>query len=154
MVKDTIIINHLKKTDYQGYTHLMNQFRSTGTETMSDQEFGKMVDLVLKTGEVYVARIPDPEDMSKFKIVGSVTVLYEQKFINNCAIYGHVEDVIVHEKFRHMGIGSKLIKFAQKQAIEKGCFKVVLACSEEVAPFYIQNGFEKRGLNMSFLIKK
>ena len=31
----------------------MNQFRPTGTETMSDQEFGEMVDLVLKTGEVF-----------------------------------------------------------------------------------------------------
>ena len=154
MVINTLIINDLKKSDYQGYTHLMNQFRPTGTETMSDQDFSEMVDLVLKTGEVYVARLQDPENMSMLKIVGSVTVLYEQKFINNCAIYGHIEDVVVHEKFRHLGIGSKLINFAKKQAIEKGCFKVVLTCSQDVAPFYKQNGFEERGLNMSFLIKK
>ena len=81
-------------------------------------------------------------------------MFYEQKFINNCALYAHIEDVIVDKSHRHFRIGSQLLDHVKNKAIEQNCFKCTLVCSEEVSKFYLDNQFEKRGINMSFLIKK
>lgn len=69
-------------------------------------------------------------------------------------VYCHVEDVIVAEARRKQGIGSALLRAAQAYATEKGCFKCTLVCSAETQPFYASSGFECRGVNMSFLIRR
>ena len=140
-----ILINNLEKNDFQNYLHLMNQFRPINKE-ISYESFCELYDKIFLSSEIYVARLNG-------NIIGSIKVFYEQKFINNCALYAHVEDVIVDEKYRHLKIGSQLLDYVKKKAIEKDCFKCTLVCSEEVSKFYINNQFEVRGVNMSFLIK-
>ena len=141
-----IIINNLEKNDYQNYLTLMNQFRPINNK-ISYELFCELYDKIFLSSEIYVARLNN-------KIIGSIKVFFEQKFINNCALYAHVEDVIVDEKYRHLKIGSQLLDYVKKKAVEKNCFKCTLVCSEEVKKFYLNNQFEKRGINMSFLIKK
>lgn len=141
-----IIINNLEKNDYQNYLTLMNQFRPINNK-ISYELFCELYDKIFLSSEIYVARLNN-------KIIGSIKVFFEQKFINNCALYAHVEDVIVDEKYRHLKIGSQLLDYVKKKAVEKNCFKCTLVCSEEVKNFYLNNQFEKRGINMSFLIKK
>ena len=141
-----IIINNLEKNDFQNYLHLMNQFRPINKE-ISNELFCELYDKIFLSSEIYVARLNN-------NIIGSIKVFYEQKFINNCALYAHIEDVIVDENYRHLKIGSQLLDYVKKKAIEKDCFKCTLVCSDEVSKFYVNNQFEKRGINMSFLIKK
>ena len=141
-----VIINNLEKNDFQNYLHLINQFRPINKE-ISYESFCELYDKIFLSSEIYVARLNG-------NIIGSIKVFYEQKFINNCALYAHVEDVIVDENYRHLKIGSQLLDYVKKKAIEKDCFKCTLVCSEEVSKFYVNNQFEKRGINMSFLIKK
>ena len=43
------------------------------------------------------------------KIVGSTTLLIEQKFIHMGGIVGHIEDVVVKKEFWGQGIGMKLV---------------------------------------------
>ena len=43
------------------------------------------------------------------KIVGSTTLLIEQKFIHNGGRVGHIEDVVVSKKYEGRGIGIKLV---------------------------------------------
>ena len=138
--------NLLEKKDFENYLKLMNQFRPINFD-MNYELFCKLYDKIFLSGEIYVARLDN-------KIVGSIKVFYEQKFINNCALYAHIEDVIVDENYRHLKIGSQLLDHVKKKALEKDCFKCTLVCSEEVSKFYMNNQFEKRGINMSFLIKK
>jgi len=141
-----IIINKLEKNDYKNYLDLMNQFRPIKEEILYDK-FCDLYDKIFLNSEIYVARLDK-------KIIGSIKVFYEQKFINNCALYAHIEDVIVDEKYRNLKIGSKLLDYVKEKAIEKNCFKCTLVCNEEVSKFYLNNYFENRGINMSFLIKK
>ena len=130
-----VIINNLEKNDYQNYLNLMNQFRPI-QNNFSYELFGSLYDKIFLSSEIYVARLNN-------NIIGSIKVFYEQKFINNCALYAHVEDVIVDEKYRHLKIGSQLLDYVKKKAIEKDCFKCTLVCSEEVSKFYVNNQFEK-----------
>ena len=141
-----IIINNLEKKDYVSYLILMNQFRPM-KEEITYELFCKLYDKIFSSGEIYVARLNN-------NIIGSIKVFYEQKFINNCAVYAHIEDVIVDENYRHLKIGSQLLDYVKNKAIEKDCFKCTLVCNSEVSKFYLNNKFEKRGVNMSFLLKK
>ena len=43
------------------------------------------------------------------KIVGSTTLLIEQKFIHEGGFVGHIEDVVVKKEFEGQGIGMKLV---------------------------------------------
>ena len=43
------------------------------------------------------------------KIVGSTTLLIEQKFIHEGGFVGHIEDVVVSKEFEGQGIGMKLV---------------------------------------------
>lgn len=138
-----IIINILEKKDYQNYLELMKQFRPIELE-ISFKEFCILYDKIFLSSEIYVARLNE-------QIIGSITIFYEQKFINNCALYAHIEDVIVDKNLRMLNIGSQLLDYAKKKASEKNCFKCTLVCSKEVSNFYLKNNFEERGVNMSFL---
>ena len=142
----SVIINNLEKKDHESYLNLMNQFRPI-QNTISYELFCELYDKIFSSGEILVARLNNT-------IIGSIKVFYEQKFINNCALYAHIEDVIVDKNHRHLRIGSQLLDYVKRKAIEKDCFKCTLVCSEAVSKFYLNNQFEKRGINMSFLIKK
>lgn len=139
-----IIINKLEKNDYKNYLDLMNQFRPIKEEIVYEN-FCDLYNKIFLSSEIYVARFDN-------NIIGSIKVFYEQKFINNCALYAHIEDVIVDEKHRHLKIGSKLLDYVKKKATEKNCFKCTLVCNEAVSKFYLNNYFENRGINMSFLL--
>lgn len=137
-----MFIRLLQKSDYPNYLDLMRQFRPICD--INYDQFCTIYDEIFKTSEIYVAETGD-------QLVGSITVIYEQKFINDLACYAHIEDVIVHSDYRHQKIGSKLISYAKTKAKQKNCFKCVLVCNESVIPFYTKNGFEPRGINMSCL---
>ena len=70
-------IRKLEKNDYKNYLNLMNQFRPI-QQNLDFDTFSNIYDQIFKSNEIYVAL------MDK-NIIGSITVIYEQKFINNCA---------------------------------------------------------------------
>ena len=121
----------------------MKQFRPIDYD-LSFEKFCELYDKIFLCSEIYVAKVDNI-------IIGSVTVIYEQKIINNFAIYAHVEDLIVDERHRHLKIGSGLLDYVKKMCIEKKCFKCTLVCNKNVSLFYLKNNFEDRGINMSFL---
>jgi len=90
---------------------------------------------------IYVALIGE-------RIVGTITLLVEKKIIHRGGKAGHIEDVAVHPDFQRKGIGEKLINYAEKQAIEAGCYKTLLDCSEEVQRFYEKLGYRKTDAGM------
>ncbi|MGB9177344.1 MAG: GNAT family N-acetyltransferase [Methanoregula sp.] len=91
---------------------------------------------------------------SEGKVVGTTTLLIEQKFIHNCGLVGHIEDVVVHEKFRGQKIADRLIEKAINVAREAGCYKVILDCNEKLVPFYQKLGFKKHEIGMRFELMK
>ena len=92
---------------------------------------------------IYVAYIND-------KIVGTVTLLIEDKIIHDGSKVGHIEDVVVHSDYRRLNIGKLLINHCVNIAKEKGCYKVILDCDEDNILFYEKCGFKTKGVCMRF----
>ena len=84
------------------------------------------------------------------KIVGSTTLLIEQKFIHEGGFVGHIEDVVVNKKFEGQGIGMKLVLSLLDVAKEKKCYKTILNCEDKLLPFYEKIGFKQKSTEMRF----
>ena len=84
------------------------------------------------------------------KIVGSTTLLIEQKFIHEGGFVGHIEDVVVKKEFEGQGIGMKLVLSLLDVANEKKCYKTILNCEDKLIPFYEKIGFKQKSNEMRF----
>jgi len=84
------------------------------------------------------------------KIVGSTTLLIEQKFIHEGGKVGHIEDVVVSKEFEGRGIGIKLVTSLLEIAKAKNCYKTILDCKDELIPFYERIGFKQESNQMRY----
>ena len=84
------------------------------------------------------------------KIVGSTTLLIEQKFIHEGGFVGHIEDVVVKKEFEGQGIGMKLVLSLLDIAKERKCYKTILNCENKLIPFYEKIGFKQKSNEMRF----
>ena len=84
------------------------------------------------------------------KIVGSTTLLIEQKFIHEGGKVGHIEDVVVSKEFEGRGIGLKLVTSLLEVANAKNCYKTILDCNDELIPFYERIGFKQESNQMRY----
>jgi glucosamine-phosphate N-acetyltransferase len=84
------------------------------------------------------------------EVIGSTTLLIEQKFIHSGGKAGHIEDVVTRKGFEGFGIGSALISHALRFAETAGCYKVVLDCSDTNIRFYQKAGFKVHETSMRY----
>ena len=84
------------------------------------------------------------------KIVGSTTLLIEQKFIHQGGFVGHIEDVVVKKEFEKLGIGMKLVNSLLQVAEERECYKTILNCEDSLKSFYERIGFKHKSNEMRF----
>jgi len=84
------------------------------------------------------------------KIVGSTTLLVEQKFIHDGGLVGHIEDVVVRKEYEGKGIGIKLVMSLLECAKEKNCYKTILDCKDDVKQFYERIGFKRESNGMRY----
>ncbi|MCV0411082.1 GNAT family N-acetyltransferase [Nitrosopumilus sp.] len=84
------------------------------------------------------------------KIVGTTTLLIEQKFIHDGGVVGHIEDVVVNKDYHGQKIGEKIMKYILEIAKNRGCYKTILDCTDEVKPFYEKLGFKKIANELRF----
>ena len=84
------------------------------------------------------------------KIVGSTTLLIEQKFIHNGGRVGHIEDVVVSKEYEGRGIGIKLVRSLLEKAKGMNCYKTILDCQDELIPFYERIGFKQESYLMRY----
>jgi glucosamine-phosphate N-acetyltransferase len=92
------------------------------------------------------------DDCMNDKIVGTITLLVEPKFINKGLKVGYIEDISVRKGYEGLGIGFKLVNYATNYAISnQGCKKILLYCSEKNKPFYEKLGYKLS--NDTFVMK-
>ena len=84
------------------------------------------------------------------KIIGSTTLLIEQKFIHDGGLVGHIEDVVVRKDYERKGIGIKLVTSMLERAKEKNCYKTILDCKDDVKQFYERIGFKRESNGMRY----
>jgi glucosamine-phosphate N-acetyltransferase len=82
------------------------------------------------------------------QLIGSITILIEQKFIHNGGKVGHIEDVVTRKEYEGMGIGKALVLKALDFAKENTCYKVILDCSKSNVEFYKKIGFKEHEVSM------
>lgn len=141
---EIVTYRNLQIDDKINYLNLIKNFRPINEE-ITTNEFNYIYKNILSHGNIIVAELND-------KIIGTITILLEKKFINNSSIYAHIEDVFIDESYRNKSIGSNLIKKAIDYCKEKNVFKISLNCHENLKDFYEKNNFEKRQINMSQLL--
>jgi glucosamine-phosphate N-acetyltransferase len=96
----------------------------------------------LKAGlRTYVARLDG-------RVVGTATLLVEDKFIHSGGRVGHVEDVAVQQGYEKHGIGAALVRHATEEARRLGCYKVILNCYDRLVPFYERLGYHRHDVGM------
>jgi glucosamine-phosphate N-acetyltransferase len=87
---------------------------------------------------------------NKNKIIGAGTIFKLEKLHNNPI--GQIEDVIISEKYRGLGLGKKIIKELVKIGIEDfKCYKVILNCLDKNIGFYEKSSFEIAGVEMKYI---
>lgn len=75
------------------------------------------------------------------KVVGTASLILEQKYIHKGGMIGHIEDVAVHPDHNGKGVGSELIRHLNQLATDLRCYKVILSCFQDLVPFYSRLGF-------------
>jgi glucosamine-phosphate N-acetyltransferase len=101
---------------------------------------------IIKYNKNYIIIIA--EDNKNHQVIGTATLLIEQKFIHNGGKAGHVEDVVTRKGYENKGIGKEIMRELIKIAKENGCYKIILDCDEKVISFYEKIGFRKHSIMM------
>jgi len=139
-----IIIREIEEDDLKnGFLETLDFLRNTG-----DLDKNKANEILKKIKQnpnhiIYVA-------IDNKKIVGSTTLLIEQKFIHDGGLVGHIEDVVVRKDYEGNGIGIKLVTSLLERAKEKNCYKTILDCKDDVKQFYERIGFKRESNCMRY----
>ena len=139
-----IIIREIEEDDLEkGFLETLDFLRNTG-----DLDKNKANEILKKIKQnpnhiIHVA-------IDNKKIVGSTTLLIEQKFIHNGGLVGHIEDVVVRKDYEGKGIGIKLVTSLLERAKEKNCYKTILDCKDDVKQFYERIGFKHESNGMRY----
>ncbi|KAI5192596.1 glucosamine-phosphate N-acetyltransferase [Nematocida sp. AWRm77] len=95
--------------------------------------------------ETYIILVVECEE----QVVGCGTLLVEHKLIRNLGKVGHIEDIVISSKHQGEGLGKLLITALVEHSKKSGCYKTILACSEENKPFYAKCGFTAKEIEMA-----
>ena len=127
------------------YILLLSQL--TQTPMLPKEIFMNNLCKITTMGVIYVCYHTKNEN--KICIVGSGTIIIEPKIIRSGKSVGHIEDIVVDEKCRSMGISKRIMENLFTFANENDCYKVILDCNPRLSDFYEKLGFEKHGIQMS-----
>ena len=139
-----IIIREIEEDDLEkGFLETLDFLRNA-----SDLDKNKAKEILKKIKQnpnhiIYVA-------IADKKIIGSTTLLIEQKFIHDGGLVGHIEDVVVRKDYERKGIGIKLVTSMLEHAKEKNCYKTILDCKDDVKQFYEKIGFKRESNGMRY----
>ena len=133
------IARYLELNDYnKDYCNLLEQL--TIINNITYDMFNKQFINIDTNENHYIIVI---EDLQKKKIIGSGTLLIENKFIHDCKNVGHIEDIVINKQYRGNKLGGKLIKILVNIATKNNCYKVILNCSNNLITYYKKIGFGK-----------
>ena len=133
-----ITITSLSKNNLNGLKTLYDiGFQGLNTDIV---KMNKNYELI-KDNPNYIVLCANYED----RIVGSLIGIINIDFKGECNPFMVVENVIVSEEYRRMGIGNSLIESIEKVAIEKGCSFIILVTGMHrtwAQKFYESFGFK------------
>ena len=139
-----IEIRNIVETDIEnGFLESLDSLRKASD---LDREIGKDILRKIIANPDHIIHVAEING----KIIGSTTLLIEQKFIHNGGRVGHIEDVVVSKEYEGRGIGIKLVSSLLEKAKVMNCYKTILDCQNELIPFYERIGFKKESNQMRY----
>ena len=141
-----LIFRDIEVSDYESSKTLLS-FLTKECETFSLETFTKVCSSLNSNHRIICCFYSDIE-AETIQLVAMGTILIENKLIHNCSCVGHIEDVVVHEKYRNMKLGKTLIDHLVNVARQKGVYKVILNCSKTNVEFYEKCGFHNSNVEM------
>ena len=139
-----LIIREIKESDLEnGFLESLDNLRQTSN---LEQNSARNILKKISENEDHVIHVAEVDG----KIVGSTTLLIEQKFIHEGGIVGHIEDVVVKKEFEGQGIGMNLVLSLLDVAKERKCYKTILNCENGLISFYEKIGFKQKSNEMRF----
>ena len=132
--------------DYnKGYFGLLSQL-TTAPECSYD-DFRTRLELIEEYNNIMVIVVEKDE-----MIIGTISLVFEPKFIRKLGVVCHVEDVVVDENHRNLKLGSKMVNVAKKIAKARNCYKIILDCNDNAKQFYEKNNFEAKSSGMALYL--
>lgn len=103
--------------------------------------------------EKFLEFLPDNQKIYLLEIdnniIGTGTIIYENKIYHSQKKVAHVEDIIILKKFQKKGYGKILLDELIKKSKENNCYKIILNCSKNLISFYQKCGFQLKNVEMS-----
>ncbi len=140
----------LEENDYnKGFFELLSQL------TMAEKcELSVWKDKFKEMKSIQNMDIIVIEDRKTGMIVGSITLIYEPKFIRGQGYVCHIEDFVIDANHRKHKLGSVMLDISLAFSKLKKCYKIILDCDEKVQGFYQKNGFSVKSKGMALYINK
>ncbi|CAI9730010.1 glucosamine 6-phosphate N-acetyltransferase-like isoform X1 [Octopus vulgaris] len=127
-------------SDYEkGYLKLLSELTKVGD--ISYEQFQARFNSMKSCSNTYYIVVI--EDTSTGLIIGSATLVIEQKFIHNTSSRGRIEDVVIKNDYRGQQLGKLLVDILIERSQKLGCYKISLECKMELIPFYNKFGLKQ-----------
>ena len=145
MIQKDLLFRKIEKDDFNKYyLQLLQHLSIIQPNEISIQQFNHFVENLTTNHSIFII-----EDTSSQSIIGSITLLIEDKIIHNMGKVGHIEDVVVHPAYRGQQLGKILVEKVIEIAKQMNCYKVILDCQDKNKVFYEKCCFEHKGNQMS-----
>jgi glucosamine-phosphate N-acetyltransferase len=127
--------------NFKQYLELMYEF----TNYKKDVTIEDFKNYVNQKTKVRIVILKNKEDT----IIGAGTIFNIEKLHNNSV--GQIEDVIITEKYRNMGLGKIIInKLIEIGKTNFKCYKIILNCLDKNIEFYKKCNFNIVGVEMKY----
>ncbi|KAI4292595.1 glucosamine-phosphate N-acetyltransferase [Pancytospora philotis] len=139
------------------YDELLSE-RAPVSYDMSDEKFRQIIQYRRNNNQytlLFYEKNASPLATER-TLVGSVSVVFEYKFIRGGVIKGFVEDVVTTKSCRNMGYGKEMLHFLILlfSRAHKDCYKMELSCDENKFKVYNSVGFEMSEIAMEYRTAK
>ena len=138
----------LEEFDYdKGYFELLSQL--TIAEKCNIDQWKERFDLIKNFGNIDIIAIVEEKTGS---VVGSITLIFEPKFIRKMGYVCHIEDFVIDANHRNNKLGKVMIEISIAFSKLKNCYKIILDCDEKVQKFYEKSGFVSKSKGMALYL--
>jgi glucosamine-phosphate N-acetyltransferase len=141
----SIVVRKLEVEDFErGYLKILSQLSNIDINTITKEQILNFMNNLSSNINIFVL-----VDSINNKIIGSGTLLIEQKIIHNFGKVGHIEDIVVDSNYRGEGYGKQIIEYLVDYARQNQCYKVILVSNDHNSTFYNKLGFSKKDNSMA-----